>query len=168
MNMEGTVFKYGDNVDTDVIIPARYCTSFHREELAPHCLEDLDETFAKRVQPGDIIVAGRNFGCGSSRENAPLAILGAGVGAVVAESFARIFYRNSINVGLPILECPQAVRATQNGDRLSIDLEKGEIRNLTREGTFRATPFPPEIRGIIAAGGLENYVKQRLSGSKNA
>jgi 3-isopropylmalate/(R)-2-methylmalate dehydratase small subunit len=161
--MEGTVFKYGDNVDTDVIIPARYCTSYHKEELAPHCLEDLDDTFAGRVQPGDIIVAGRNFGCGSSRENAPLAILGAGVGAVVAESFARIFFRNSINVGLPILECPDAVQAAQEGDRLSINLENGEINNLTRGGTFNAAPFPDRIRSIIDLGGLEEYVRQRLA-----
>jgi len=163
--MEGTVFKYGDNVDTDVIIPARYCTSYHKEDLAPHCLEDLDATFAKRVQPGDIIVAGRNFGCGSSRENAPLAILGAGVGAVIAESFARIFYRNSINVGLPILECPEAVKAAQNGDRLRIDLEKGEIRNLTRKGSYQAAPFPESIRQIIQLGGIEEYVKKRLAQS---
>ncbi len=160
--MEGNVFKYGANVDTDVIIPARYCTSFHKEELAPHCLEDLDATFAKRVQPSDIIVAGRNFGCGSSRENAPLAILGAGVGAVVAESFARIFYRNSINVGLPILECPEAAQAAQNGDRLAIDLEKGVIRNLTRGGQYTAVPFPESIRRIMEIGGLEEYVKHRL------
>jgi len=161
--MEGTVFKYDDNVDTDVIIPARYCTSYHKEDLAPHCLEDLDATFAKRVKPGDIIVAGRNFGCGSSRENAPLAILGVGVGAVVAESFARIFYRNSINVGLPILECPEAAKAAQDGDRLRIDLEKGEIRNLTRKGTYQAAPFPESIRQIIQLGGIEEYVKKRLS-----
>jgi len=166
--MEGTVFKYGDNVDTDVIIPARYCTSYHKEELAPHCLEDLDATFAKCVKPGDIIVAGRNFGCGSSRENAPLAILGAGVGAVVAESFARIFYRNSINVGLPILECPEAAKAAQNGDRLRIDLEKGEIRNLTRKGAYKAAPFPESIRQIILLGGIEAYVKQRLAKEVNS
>jgi len=160
--MQGTVFKYGDNVDTDVIIPARYCTSFHKEELAPHCLEDLDASFVQRVKPGDIIVAGRNFGCGSSRENAPLAILGAGVGAVVAESFARIFYRNSINVGLPILICPQAVKAAENGDTLYIDLAEGKIVNLTRGGEFRADPFPESIREIIEIGGLEEYVRRRL------
>ena len=160
--MQGTVFKYGDNVDTDVIIPARYCTSFHKDELAPHCLEDLDAAFAKRVEPGDIIVAGRNFGCGSSRENAPLAILGARVGTVVAISFARIFYRNSINVGLPILICPQAVEAAENGDTLSIDLASGKIVNLTRGGEFQADPFPESIRKIIDAGGLEEYVRQRL------
>ena len=142
--MQGKVFKYGDNVDTDVIIPARYCTSFHREELAGHCLEDLDANFAKRVQAGDIIVAGRNFGCGSSRENAPLAILGAGVSAVIAVSFARIFYRNSINVGLPILECPGAVVNTEKGDLLSIDLAKGIIENLTRGGRFKLCLFLKE------------------------
>ena len=160
--MQGTVFKYGDNIDTDVIIPARYCTSFHKEELAPHCLEDLDASFVQRVKPGDIIVAGRNFGCGSSRENAPLAILGAGVGAVVAESFARIFYRNSINVGLPILICPQAVKAAENGDTLSIELAEGKIVNLTRGGIFKADPFPESIREIIEIGGLEEYVRRRL------
>jgi len=161
--MEGTVFKYGDNIDTDVIIPARYCTSFHRDELAPHCMEDLDDTFVSRVKAGDIIVAGRNFGCGSSRENAPLAILGAGVGAVVAASFARIFYRNSINVGLPILECPPAVKAAEDGDRLSINLVRGEIVNLTRRGSFTAAPFPDSIRQIIDFGGLEEYVRSRLA-----
>ena len=160
--MEGTVFKYGDNVDTDVIIPARYCTSFHKEELAPHCLEDLDETFARRVKNGDVIVAGRNFGCGSSRENAPLAILGAGVAAVIAESFARIFYRNAINVGLPILECPEAARAAENGDRLAINLETGAIANVTRGGTYKAASFPESIRMIIDLGGLEEYVRNRL------
>lgn len=165
--MQGKIFKYGDNIDTDVIIPARYCTSYHKEELAPHCLEDLDSTFASRVKPGDIIAAGRNFGCGSSRENAPLAILGAGVGAVVAKSFARIFYRNSINVGLPILECPQAVDASEDGDVLSIDLEKGEIENLRHGGKFKAAPFPESIRKIIELGGLEEYVRQRLEGMKS-
>ena len=161
--MTGKIFKYGDNIDTDVIIPARYCTSYHREELAPHCLEDLDETFARRVKPGDIIVAGNNFGCGSSRENAPLAIQGAGVAAVVAKSFARIFYRNSINVGLPILECPEAVESAEDGDRFSLDLASGEIINLTRGGKYRAAPFPPRIREIIEAGGLEEYVRRRLA-----
>jgi len=163
--MEGTVFKYGDNVDTDVIIPARYCTSFHMEDLAPHCLEDLDKTFVERVQKGDIIVAGNNFGCGSSRENAPLAILGAGVSAVIAKSFARIFYRNSINVGLPILECREAVDAISEGDRLSIDLQIGEIVNQTRGGVFKAVPFPYEITKIIEVGGFEEYVRQRLQNS---
>ena len=161
--MQGKVFKYGDNIDTDVIIPARYCTSFHKEELAPHCLEDLDKTFVRRVKPGDIIVAGRNFGCGSSRENAPLSILGAGVAAVVAVSFARIFYRNSINVGLPILECPEAVSAIEDGDTLEINLKAGKIKNSTRGGVFKAAPFPENIRRIIDLGGMEEYVRQRIS-----
>jgi len=161
--MQGIAFKYQDNVDTDVIIPARYCTAYHKDELGPHCLEDLDSTFVKRVKPGDFIVAGRNFGCGSSRENAPLAILGAGVGAVIAVSFARIFYRNSINVGLPILVCPKAVEATQEGDSLSIDLTSGKITNLTRNKVFSSDPFPERIREIIDLGGLEEYVRDRLS-----
>jgi len=160
--IKGHIFKYGDNIDTDVIIPARYCTSFHREELGPHCLEDLDKDFAKKVKPGDIILAGNNFGCGSSRENAPLAILGAKAAAVIAISFARIFYRNSINVGLPILECPQAYNAIQNGDIVSIDLSKGEITNHTRPGKFCAAAFPDKIKEIIELGGLEAYVKHRL------
>ena len=163
--MQGTAHKYGDNIDTDVIIPARYCTAYHKEDLGPHCLEDLDANFIKKVKPGDIIVAGRNFGCGSSRENAPLAILGAGVGAVIAVSFARIFYRNSINVGLPILESPQAVEAVQDGDSLAIDLATGEINNLTRPGIYFSAPFPDSIRKIIDLGGLEEYVRQRLSAS---
>lgn len=161
--MQGTVFKYGDNIDTDVIIPARYCTAYHKEELGPHCLEDLDATFASRVKSGDIVVAGRNFGCGSSRENAPLAFLGAGVGAVIAISFARIFYRNSINVGLPILECPAAVAEILDGDRLSIDLATGEINNLSRPGIFFSAPFPDRIREIIDLGGFEEYVRNRLA-----
>jgi len=161
--MQGKAFKFGDNIDTDVIIPARYCTAFHKEELGPHCLEDLDSTFAQKVSPGDFIVAGRNFGCGSSRENAPLAILGAGVAAVIAESFARIFYRNSINVGLPIFECPEAVKAIQDGDELSVDMNSGEIRNLTRKGVFVSTRFPERIREIIELGGLEKYVRKRLN-----
>jgi 3-isopropylmalate/(R)-2-methylmalate dehydratase small subunit len=161
--IQGNAFKYGDNIDTDVIIPARYCTSYHKKELGLHCLEDLDATFVKRVKSGDIIVAGRNFGCGSSRENAPLAILGAGVSAIIAISFARIFYRNSINVGLPILECPDAVLVIQDGDRLAIDLKTGEINNLTRPGKFLSTPFPESIRHIIELGGLEEYVRRRLA-----
>lgn len=161
--MQGKVFKYGDNVDTDVIIPARYCTSFHKEELAPHCLEDLDKTFASRVKPGDFIIAGRNFGCGSSRENAPLAIQGAGVAAVIAESFARIFYRNSINVGLPILISPEAVAKFMDGETIRIDLEKGEIFSLIDGTVFKAAPFPESIRKIIEVGGLEEYVKLRLA-----
>jgi 3-isopropylmalate/(R)-2-methylmalate dehydratase small subunit len=160
--IQGSVFKFGNNIDTDVIIPARYCTSYHKEELGPHCLEDLDVNFAQSVKPGDIILAGNNFGCGSSRENAPLAILGAKVAAVIAISFARIFYRNSINVGLPILECADAYEAIENGDQISIDLSTGEINNLTRPGTYRASPFPDKIKEIIELGGLEEYVRHRL------
>jgi 3-isopropylmalate/(R)-2-methylmalate dehydratase small subunit len=160
--LQGRAFKYGDNIDTDVIIPARYCTAYHPEELGPHCLEDLDVTFIQRVRPGDMIVAGRNFGCGSSRENAPLAILGAGVSAVIAVSFARIFYRNSINVGLPIFVCPEAVCGIEDGDALSVDIAGGQISNLSRGMVFYASPFPESIREIIKLGGLEAYVKQRL------
>lgn len=160
--MEGTVFRYGDNVDTDVIIPARYCTGYTVEELSPHALEDLDPTFVNRVQPGDFIIAGRNFGCGSSRENAPIAIKGAGVACVIAISFARIFYRNSINIGLPILECPDAVTGTEEGDRLRLDLSTGTIENLTRSGMWRAAPFPEGIQEIIRLGGLAEYVRQKI------
>ncbi len=159
--MKGRAFKYGDHVDTDVIIPARYCTGFTVEELSPHALEDLDKTFVERVKDGDFIVAGRNFGCGSSRENAPIAIKGAGVACVIADSFARIFYRNSINIGLPILECPEAVAGISEGDKLNIDLESGTIENLTQPGKWQASPFPEGIREIIRVGGLAEYVRQR-------
>jgi len=164
--MQGKAHKYGDNIDTDVIIPARYCTAYHKEELGPHCLEDLDKNFVKKVHTGDFIVAGRNFGCGSSRENAPLAIMGAGVAAVIAVSFARIFYRNSINVGLPILQCPEAAETIEDGDILSIDLSKGEIVDLTKGKTYHPAPFPESIQEIISLGGLEEYVKQRI-GKRN-
>jgi 3-isopropylmalate dehydratase small subunit len=162
--MEGTVFRYHDNVDTDVIIPARYCTSFTVPELAPHALEDLDPTFVKRVQQGDFIVAGNNFGCGSSRENAPIAIKGAGVACVIAKSFARIFYRNSINIGLPILECPEAVDGIEEGDRIRVDLNEGTIENLTRPGRWQAASFPAGIQEIIELGGLAEYVRQKVGG----
>ncbi len=160
--MRGTAFKYGDNVDTDVIIPARYCTGFTVEELAPHALEDLDATFVQRVKEGDILVAGRNFGCGSSRENAPIAIKGAGIACVIAQSFARIFYRNSINIGLPILECPEAAQGIEEGDDVEIDLSTGTIKNLSKGGEWKASPFPEGIQEIINMGGLSNYVRQRL------
>ncbi len=160
--MEGTVFRYNDNVDTDVIIPARYCTSFTVAELAPHALEDLDATFVERVQQGDFIVAGNNFGCGSSRENAPIAIKGAGVACVIAKSFARIFYRNSINIGLPILECPEAVEGIEEGDSIQVDLDNGMIENLTRGGSWKAAPFPPGIQEIIDLGGLAEYVRRKV------
>jgi len=160
--IQGIVHKYGDHVDTDVIIPARYCTSFKMEELAPHCLEDLDINFAKKVQPGDVLMAGENFGCGSSRENAPLAIKGAGVSCVIARNYARIFFRNSINIGLPILESPEAVDGTDNGDQLEIDLEKGIIRNLTKGRTYHSAPLPDEIKEIVDAGGMVAFVKRQL------
>ncbi|HEV58237.1 MAG TPA: 3-isopropylmalate dehydratase small subunit [Phycisphaerales bacterium] len=154
MRIEGNVWKYGDHVDTDAIIPARYLNVSTAAELAQHCLEDIDPAFATDVQPGDIIVVGENFGCGSSREHAPLAIKGAGVSCVIAENFARIFYRNGINVGLPILECPAAVAEAETGDRLTIDLRQGTITTLRTGRTHRTPPFPPFIVQIIKAGGL--------------
>ena len=160
--LTGTVWKYGDNVDTDAIIPARYLNVSTAEELARHCMEDIDATFAGAVQPGDVIVAGENFGCGSSREHAPLAIKGAGVSCVVAENFARIFYRNAINVGLPILECPEAVEAMESGDRLTVDLVAGVITNERTGRTYQTPPFPPFILEIIQAGGLVQYTRQRI------
>jgi 3-isopropylmalate/(R)-2-methylmalate dehydratase small subunit len=162
MKRKGTVWKYGDNVDTDGIIPARYLNVSTIEELAQHCLEDLDGTFVGAVQVGDVIVAGENFGCGSSREHAPLAIKGAGVSCVVARSFARIFYRNAINVGLPILECPEAVEATGPGQQLAVDLKEGRVRNLTTGQVFQAEPYPPFMMEIISAGGLVPYTRQRM------
>lgn len=162
MKLTGRVWKYGNNVDTDVIIPARYLNTSAPEELAPHCMEDIDPTFAEKMQPGDIIVAGANFGCGSSREHAPLALKGAGVGCVVAKSFARIFFRNAINIGLPILTCPQAVEGTKTGQRLEVELEKGTIRNLDTGEEFRAEPYPPFMMEIIEAGGLVEQTRRRL------
>ena len=153
--------KYGNDVDTDVIIPARHLNTSAPEELAAHCMEDIDPMFAGRVRHGDIIVAGRNFGCGSSREHAPLAIKASGISCVVAESFARIFYRNALNIGLPILECPAAANAISAGDEVSVDLETGEITDITTGRTFRAEPFPPFMMELIAAGGLAAYLKAR-------
>jgi len=153
--------KYGDNVDTDVIIPARHLNTSDPAELAAHCMEDIDAAFAGRVQPGDILVAGRNFGCGSSREHAPLAIKASGVACVIAESFARIFYRNALNIGLPILECPAAARAISTDDEVSVDFETGEITDKTTGRTFMAEPFPPFMLDLIAAGGLAAYLKGR-------
>jgi len=158
----GKVFKYGDNVDTDVIIPARYLNTPSPEELAKHCMEDIDANFASVVQSGDIIVGGANFGCGSSREHAPIAIRACGVRCVIAASFARIFYRNSINIGFPILECPEAAAAIQNGDRVSVDFDTGLIRNETTEQVFRAAALPPFIGRIVENGGLLPYLKARL------
>ena len=154
MNAKGPVFKYGDNIDTDVIIPARYLNTQSEAELASHCMEDIDKTFVTRVKAGDIMVGGENFGCGSSREHAPVAIKAAGISVVVAKSFARIFYRNAINIGLPILECPEAVDAISAGDTVSVDFTTGLITDETTGKTFQAEPFPPFIQKIIADGGL--------------
>lgn len=159
MKLQGTVFKYGDNVDTDVIIPARYLNTSDACELAWHCMEDLDTGFAEAVKPGDVIVAGRNFGCGSSREHAPLAIKASGVSCVIAATFARIFYRNALNIGLPILECPEAATAIAAGDKVSVDLGEGLIADKTTGQRFYAEPFPPFMQELIAAGGLAAYMR---------
>ena len=162
MQVKGTVHRYGRDIDTDVIIPARYLTTSEPSELAKHCLEDLDVEFVNNVKPGDIIVAEENFGCGSSREHAPIAIKAAGVDAVIAKSFARIFYRNSINTGLAILECPEAVDAIKNGDVVSVDTETGTITDETTGESFTAQPFPPFIADIIEQGGLLNRTRHVL------
>ena len=159
MKFQGTVFKYGDNVDTDVIIPARYLNTSNASELAQHCMEDIDTGFAAAVKPGDVIVAGSNFGCGSSREHAPLAIKASGVSCVIAATFARIFYRNALNIGLPILECPEAAAAIAAGDKVSVDLGKGQIVDETTGHRFSAEPFPPFMQELIAAGGLAAYMR---------
>lgn len=159
MKYTGHVIRYGDNVDTDVIIPARYLNTSDRAELAKHCMEDLDPTFVGRVQQGDILVAGLNFGCGSSREHAPIAIQASGVSLVIAKSFARIFYRNAINIGLAIVECPEAAEAIAEGDEVEADLDAGIIRNLTSGAEYRAEPFPPFIQTIITHGGLMQAVR---------
>ena len=158
MKANGAVFKYGDNIDTDVIIPARYLNSSDPAELATHCMEDIDKTFTARVKAGDIIVGCKNFGCGSSREHSPIAIKAAGVSCVIAETFARIFYRNSINIGLPIVECHEAAREIKDGDRVEVDFDSGMIRDLTTGRSFKAQPFPPFMQKIINCGGLMNYV----------
>lgn len=158
------VYKYGANVDTDVIIPARHLNDPSPAALASHCMEDIDPSFASSVQPGDIIVAGHNFGCGSSREHAPLAIKSCGVKCVIAPSFARIFYRNSINIGFPIVECPQAAEEIQAGDQVDVDFSSGVITNLTTGKTYQAAPFPTFIEGIIQSGGLLNSLKDREVG----
>jgi 3-isopropylmalate/(R)-2-methylmalate dehydratase small subunit len=164
--LTGRVWKYGDNVNTDVIIPARYLNLSTADELAAHCMEDLDANFLKAAKPGDIVVAGGNFGCGSSREHAPLALKGAGVSCVIARSFARIFFRNSINIGLPILECPAAVEGCKSGDTLEVDLVSGQIRNMSSGKTFQAEPFPPFMLDLIRAGGLVEYTKEQLAKEK--
>lgn len=157
----GRVFKFGDNVDTDVIIPARYLATSEPAELAKHCMEDIDKNFIKDVKPGDIIVANKNFGCGSSREHAPIAIKAAGVSCVIAETFARIFYRNSINIGLPIIECPEAAKEINNGDTVHVDFNSGLIKDETTGKTYQGQAFPPFMQGLIDAGGLVNYVNSK-------
>ncbi len=166
MALKGRVWKYGDNVDTDVIIPARYLNASQPEELARHCMEDLDPRFVSEVRPGDIIVAGANMGCGSSREHAPIAIKASGVACIVAESFARIFFRNAINIGLPILECPEAAAATSAGQMLEVDLSAGTVHNLDTGEVFSATPYPSFMLELIAAGGLVEYTRRKLSAAR--
>ncbi len=160
MKAKGNVLKYGDNVDTDVIIPARYLNSSDPEELAAHCLEDIDKDFVKKVQKGDIIVANKNFGCGSSREHAPIAIKAAGVSCVIAETFARIFYRNAINIGLPIIECPEAAQVIEAGDLVEIDFDSGLITDVTKGVSWQGQAFPEFMQKIIRAEGLINYINQ--------
>ena len=161
MKAEGKVFKFGDNVDTDVIIPARYLNSSDPAELATHCMEDIDKDFVKNVNKGDIIVANKNFGCGSSREHAPIAIKAAGVSCVIAETFARIFYRNAINIGLPIIECPEASKKIKAGDQVDIDFNTGVITDQTTGETFQGQAFPPFMQKIISEGGLINYINHK-------
>ena len=160
MNANGTVHKYGDNVDTDVIIPARYLNTADHKELASHCMEDIDKDFVKTVKDGDIIVGGYNFGCGSSREHAPIAIKAAGISCVIAKTFARIFYRNAINIGLAILECPEASEKISDRDQVSVDFDTGVITNQTKNETYQAEPFPDFIKEIIRSGGLLKSLNQ--------
>lgn len=161
MQAKGKVFKYGDNVDTDVIIPARYLAIADPKELAEHCMEDIDRDFVKKVQPGNIMVAGKNFGCGSSREHAPLVIKVSGISCVIAETFARIFYRNAINIGLPIIECPEAAKAIEAGDEVEIDFDSGKIYDRTKGTEFQGQPFPEFMQKLIAAGGLVKYTNSK-------
>jgi 3-isopropylmalate/(R)-2-methylmalate dehydratase small subunit len=160
--LKGKVHKYGANVDTDAIIPARYLNISDPAELAGHCMEDIDEDFVKKVQPGDIMMATTNFGCGSSREHAPLAIKAAGISCIIAKSFARIFFRNAINIGLPLLECDRAVDKTEAGDTLEVDLNNGRIKNLTNSMEFKAKAYPDFMAELISAGGLVEYTQKRL------
>jgi 3-isopropylmalate/(R)-2-methylmalate dehydratase small subunit len=166
MKTRGRVWKFGNDIDTDLIIPARYLNTTDPQELASHCMEDADPGFADKVQKGDIIVAQKNFGCGSSREHAPIAIKEAGVACVIAGTFARIFYRNAVNIGLPIMESAAAAAALQEGDQVEVDLETGQIENLSRPGSYQSVPFPEFMQGIMQAGGLINYVRERMK--KNA
>lgn len=160
MKAKGSVFRYKDNVDTDVIIPARYLNTSDHKELASHCMEDIDSEFTKKVKIGDIIVADKNFGCGSSREHAPIAIKASGISCVIAKTFARIFFRNSINIGLPILECPEAVDGISAGDQVEVDFATGVIVNVTTGKTYKAEPFPPFMQSLIEAGGLAQFIKE--------
>lgn len=164
--LKGRVHKYGANVDTDAIIPARYLNVSESAELAKHCMEDIDKDFVTEVKPGDIIMAATNFGCGSSREHAPLAIKAAGISCVIAGTFARIFFRNAINIGLPLLECEQVVNGTETGDTLEVDLSSGEIKNLTRGKVFAARPYPDFMAELISSGGLIEYTRNRLAGRR--
>ena len=162
MKFKGKAWKFGADIDTDQIIPARYLNTSDPKELAKHCMEDADPQFINKIKPGDIIVADKNFGCGSSREHAPIAIKAAGISCVIAKSFARIFYRNSFNMGLPILECPDAVAATQEGDEVEVHMSTGEIVNLTKNKRFRSQPIPPFMQELINTGGLMEWVKKRV------
>ena len=164
MKAQGSVHKYGDNIDTDVIIPARYLNSFDPKELAAKCMIDVDTEFVSRVKEGDIMVAGRNFGCGSSREHAPIAIKAAGISCVIADTFARIFYRNSINIGLPIIECPEAAAEIAAGDEVEIDFDSGVITDNTTGKSYEGQAFPEFMQGIIKAGGLVNYINRQNQG----
>ncbi|MBP3656169.1 MAG: 3-isopropylmalate dehydratase small subunit [Clostridia bacterium] len=162
MKVHSTVIKYGDHVDTDVIIPARHLNTTDHAELASHCMEDLDKDFKKKSETSKIIVAGRNFGCGSSREHAPIAIKASGIGVVIADSFARIFYRNAIDIGMPIIECPAASAAVSNGDELIVDMDTGVITDVTTGEEFKAAPLPPFIQEIVNCGGIANYVRRKI------
>jgi len=162
MICKGNVLKYGDHVDTDVIIPARHLNNPDPAVLALHCMEDIDTEFINKVKPGDIMVAGLNFGCGSSREHAPIALKASGISCVIAQNFARIFFRNSMNIGLPLLECPEAAIAAENGDELEVNLDTGVITNLTKGGSYTSIPLPPFMRELLSVGGLVNYTKARL------
>ena len=164
MKASGKVFKYGDNVDTDVIIPARYLNSFDGKELATHAMVDIDPEFAGKVQQGDMIVARKNFGCGSSREHAPLCLREVGVSCVIAETFARIFFRNAINIGLPIIECPEAAEGIEAGDEVEVDFDSGIIYNKTKDAQYKGQPFPEFMQNLIAAGGLVNYTNSKKRG----
>lgn len=165
MKANGSVLKYGNNVDTDVIIPARYLNSFDAQELAKHAMVDIDPTFTQRLQVGDIMVANKNFGCGSSREHAPLCLKTAGVSCVIAKSFARIFYRNSINIGFPILECEEAVDGIDEGDQVEVDFDTGMIFNKTKHTQYQSQPFPPFLQKMIEVDGLVNYVNKKKQGT---